>query len=167
MSKSSQDREDLLRDARAYDIRIELKCAGFAENVFCGFRSATAMSVYFGQQTVLQFNSKNELRRAFWRDRMMASYQHELYWIVRDQTTEVGAARMQMSRELLTDSESSAFLDFATTSLTQLASCLERGSYTSVGQFPRDVDVAARVCDWLTDFGDSISLSASPGVVGR
>lgn len=159
MAKFKEDREDLLRDATAYAVRAELSCAGFPQSIFCGFRDSQAFSVYFGQEAVFQFNVQRELRRAFWQGQLLASYQRELHRLERP-----AVARMRMSRQSLSPEESLACMNFLTTSLAQLTSCLTSGAYELTGQFPEDADVVAQVADWLRVCPRPIVLAMHPGV---
>ncbi len=64
MARHEEEREDLMRDAKALVDRIELVVPGFEEPVVVGFRTNGAASFYFGQDAVYHFNSQLELRRA-------------------------------------------------------------------------------------------------------
>jgi hypothetical protein len=65
MAFHEQPRENLIRDAVAYEKRILLQVAGFDELVFWGQRTHGGWSFYYGEDPVFQFNGSSELRRAF------------------------------------------------------------------------------------------------------
>lgn len=63
MAKQEQPREDLVRDATAYDKRAEFSVE--ATTVFFGVRPDGGVSFYVNEDPVFHFNSNGELRRAF------------------------------------------------------------------------------------------------------
>lgn len=65
MARHEEDREDLLREATALFERVEIHSPQFAEPVVVGFRRDGCASFFFGADPVLQFNTRNELRRAY------------------------------------------------------------------------------------------------------
>lgn len=144
MAKDTHDREDLLRDATGYDRRIEFISQKRSEPIFCGFRECGALSIYLGQDSVLQFNADGELRRAFWQDRMLASYRHVLNWLERSD------GRVRLSRTPLSEEEFREFLAEAMGWLRSLRDELAGQQLTVQGQFPNDADVTDLVMNWLT-----------------
>jgi hypothetical protein len=160
MAKDAHDREDLLRDASAMDVRVELRIAGVDHSVYCGFRTCGVFSLYWNQDNVVQFNAHGELRRAFWRNRMLASYERQLHWLNRD----LNSARMRLSREPLTDDELAALEEFVSQSMVQLRDSFSTNSYEVVGKFPEDLDVCKKVAAWLEGHPDSVRYALHPGV---
>ena len=73
MARESHDREDLLRDATAYVSRMQLAVdlGNGTVEVFAGFHSTGAFSLYFNQDPVYHFNRSGELRRAFVDDELI------------------------------------------------------------------------------------------------
>jgi hypothetical protein len=65
MARNESDREDLLREASALVPRGELRVAGFPELLTVGYRVGGALSLYFGQDPVYQFDASGRLRRGF------------------------------------------------------------------------------------------------------
>ena len=65
MSRTEQDREDLLREATALIERVELRVSGWSESVVAGFRRGGQASFFFGADLVYQFNAALQLRRGF------------------------------------------------------------------------------------------------------
>lgn len=159
MAKDASDREDLLREATGFSQRIELQIANVPTSVFCGFRNNGAFSLYWGQETVIQFNTKHELRRGFWRDRMVASYKRHLHWLESE-----GADRVRLKRTAFTESESKAFLLVVENCLRELAESLQNQDLVSVvGRVPVDVEVEHEVLAWLQNL-PAVQLAMHPGV---
>src|SRR5204863_2544475 len=67
MAREESSREDLLREATALVERIELIPNGSTSDgrIVAGFRRNGALSVFFGEDPVYQFNAAGELRRAY------------------------------------------------------------------------------------------------------
>ncbi|HEX3599001.1 MAG TPA: hypothetical protein VHU84_02590, partial [Lacipirellulaceae bacterium] len=73
MSREESQREDLIREATALVERIEISFDASVSNdpdspqqVIIGFRANGALSIFFGEDPVYQFNSAGDLRRAYW-----------------------------------------------------------------------------------------------------
>lgn len=158
MAKDADDREDLLRDATAYVTRVEFMVPGFDHEVFCGFRANDAFSLYWGQDTVFQFNANAELRRAFWRDRMIASFKHQLHWLERD----ANAARVRLQRVPLTEKETSALMEAYATCRKTIVDVISSNEHSVVGEFPEDANVSDRVVRWLQQ-QENVKLALHPG----
>lgn len=154
------DREDLLRDASGMDPRIELRLAALEHSIFCGFRNHTALSLYWGQDNVVQFNSLGEIRRAFWENRMLASYNHRLHSLHRDTTSK----RVRLHRELMADGTVREFETFWYQAVATLTESLSSKSCQIVGQFPDDVDVLAQVELWLQRKAAPLRYAKHPGI---
>ena len=87
MAREEHPREDLLRDARNISPRVQVRLAlpVDAEPVFCGFRG-DAISFYFGEDPVYQFNPRGELRRAFVNGQLIKAEGGELIAMQRERT---------------------------------------------------------------------------------
>lgn len=159
MAKDAHDREDLLRDATGYVARMEFRLPGVEPNVFSGFRDDGAWSLYWGQADVVQFNASGALRRAFWQDRLLASYQHRLHWLHRD-----GTARASLTREPLSEASQASFLQLWEDRLQQLQSTLAEGRHEVIGCVPADLDVTVMVVEWLSTHPAPLELAMHPGL---
>ncbi len=160
MAKDAHDREDLLRDASAFTSRIEFAVDepnNRSSNVFCGFRDNGALSVFWGQDTVLQFNTSGELRRAFWREQMVATYKHEPHWLKSD-----GNGRVRLRRIVFTAEEKNQFAKVATEVLAELSDLIA-GDPVVVGQVPEDANLKAQIHDWLREHA-TLKFALHPGV---
>ncbi|MEX0612237.1 MAG: hypothetical protein WD738_00145 [Pirellulales bacterium] len=148
MARQESDREDLLREATALVERIELSLGDTSQDghVTAGFRAGGAVSIFFDGDPVYQFNESGELRRAYCDGLLFKAVHGRLVSLrrVRQQ------GEVQLLRGDLTDSEKTAFLARMNDSLSGLATRLERGEYTLVGQVPAGADVLARLRDRLT-----------------
>ena len=164
MAKEKHDREDLLNEATGYVRRIEFAIPNHDENVFCGFRECGAVSIYWTQGDVLQFNKSNELRRVFWKDRMIASYKHVLHWL------EKSDGRVRLQRTPFTKNDVDNFFVDATSWLEKIQAALEASDTIDVvGQVPNDHNVLADVREWLSQrswlaVDSTILLALHPGV---
>ncbi len=65
MAREEDDREDLMREAMGLPQRAEFRCACHSDLITIGFRTSGAMSIFFGQDPVYQFDPEGRLRRAF------------------------------------------------------------------------------------------------------
>lgn len=160
MAKDAHDREDLLRDASAFAVRIEFEFGNSNStptNVFCGFRDNGALSVYWDQDTVLQFNTRGELRRAYWQERMVATYKHQPHWLESD-----SSGRVRLRRIEFTPNETQQFRTESTSLLLQLGDSINHDPIV-VGQVPEDANVKDKVQEWLSA-NATLKFAMHPGV---
>jgi hypothetical protein len=174
MAREESHREDLLREATALVERIELRL-GTADNpigtgsarascandgpIVIGFRANGALSIFFGDDPVFQFNAAGELRRAYCGGRLIKAVRGRLVSLqrVRHQT------EVQLLSQPLTDGEQSAFIASMQQRLRHLADALENGGYRVVGRVPADADVLGRVQEWLARH-DGLPIAVTPRV---
>ena len=169
MAKDAHDREDLLRDATGFPDRVEFRLADVAEPVFCGFKEIGAFSLYWTADDVLQFNTACELRRAFWKDRMIASYKSVPHWLGSRQADAPNAPadRVRLERQPFTDSEVAAFKTMTTTILKRLREAIRQHEYELTGSQPHGPEVLDRVAKWLEATlkrDDPVRFALHPGV---
>lgn len=158
MARDSHDREDMLRDATGYRRRVELRIPHHNSSIFCGFREQGAFSLYWTPDDVFQFNATGELRRAFWRDRMLASYKRQLHWLNREDT-----GRVRLQRVALSEPEQIAVLGAIRLALANLAGSLNAGVYEVEGLHPADADVIQDLQNWLQTHDGPVQLAMHPG----
>lgn len=158
MARQQSDREDLLREATALVERAEIKIAGHSEPVVAGFRRDGSASVFFGADTVCQFNSENQLRRGFLDGRLIKAESGKLVSLRREQCE----SQVQMIRHDFDEEETSQYLALVNTQLSNLRKSLEGGDFKLIGQVPADVDVVARIRSWLDSLGSDIVIATSP-----
>lgn len=65
MARHEADREDLIHEATALCPRVEWQVVGEPGIVFAGLKRTGALSIYFDQDPVYQFDEHGRLRRAY------------------------------------------------------------------------------------------------------
>ena len=158
MAKDSHDREDLMREATGYVRRVEFTIAEREEPVFCGFRECGAFSLYWKQADVLQFNVDGELRRAFWKNQMLACYKHKLHWLQKSE------GRIRLGRTPLSDEESQEFLSVASSWMDEVRHIVKSQLIADVNEFPVNANVVVQVAEWLSEHDAKLNLSMHPGL---
>ena len=159
MARQTQDREDLLRDATAYQLRIEFLIEVGEErvSVFAGFRENGGLSLYFGPDPVYQFNSQKKLRRAFVDDFIYKAENGQLVRLNRNRSEQ----NVELQRHVLTPTEIAAFEENLMQRLTPLRVALEDGNTEVVGQHPDNTDVLKKLWKWLSEHV-LLTISDSP-----
>lgn len=147
VAREIHEREDLLRDATALSPRIQLRLLreDTPLEVFAGFRKEGAVSIYFGDDPVYHFNTRQELRRAFVDDRLFKAEQGRLVAWTPDRNDQ----RTDMHRHDLTFEEEQHFLQTMHATLTWLRKELDKQSCDIVGQVPVDGDAFPRLQEWI------------------
>lgn len=151
MSRQSQDREDLLRDATALVPRLMLRVliSGDSCEVFAGFRGE-ALSLYFGADPVYQFNSVGELRRAFVDGVIVKAESGVLSrWRQERSTDEVA-----MHSRSFPAAETAEFLKAANARIAELRTALDAGEFELVGHVPGNAEGFERLKAALTGLTD-------------
>ncbi|WP_442483088.1 hypothetical protein [Aeoliella sp. SH292] len=144
MARDEHERENLLGDATAYVRRVEFRDAE-GQEVFVGFRTNGAASVYLDQDPVYHFTSEGELRRAYVAGELIKSVRGQLVAMHRERTP----GEVQLVSRPLDEVTSKAFLVNMESQLTRLADSLRNEKLIVVGSVPADVDVEAEVPAWL------------------
>jgi hypothetical protein len=154
MARHESQREDLLAEATALVERVEIIARAVHRNseggdsstpVVAGFRASGALSLFFGEDPVYQFNAEGELRRAFVSGRLYKAVGGQLIELTRiRQSQQVVLRRHELTAKELTD-----FLSQMIRRLRGLQALLDSNTYQVVGQVPPDVDVVGRVRNWL------------------
>lgn len=160
MARQEQDREDILREATALVERAEIAAGGFAETVVIGFRQSGAASVFFGADPVYQFNTANELRRAYRDGRLIKAESGKLIELERRRAE----GQVQMIRWELDDEQSAEFLSTARRMLLQLRQSLDSNEFDLIGQVPAEADVIARTVEWLASLPAEITIATKANV---
>lgn len=163
MARESHDREDLLRDATAYVSRIQLNAQVDDGNteVFAGFHSTGAFSLYFNQDPVYHFNRSGELRRAFVDDELIKAEAGSLVTMRRQRED----SEVALVRQVLSKAEQADFCTAALGSLNRLRQCLEEQRFAVEGMVARepDEDVLTRFVAHLNQHRE-IKIANSPRV---
>jgi hypothetical protein len=147
MARDSHDREDLLRDARAFPRRVELQLRGGAEDatVFAGFRTAGGVSLFFGGDPVYHFNAAGELRRAFVDDALFKAERGQLVRMTPERTERETA----LHSRVLDDGEYQRFASELSARLASLAEQLTRSEACLLGEVPPGGGVREELARWL------------------
>lgn len=160
MARQESDREDILREATALAPRAELRVAGYAEPVIVGFRREGTASVFFGQDPVFHFTSRDELRRAYVGGDLLKAERQSLIRLRRQRT----AGEVQLVRSPLTPDEQGALLEELRSRLAALRGAIETGAGTIVAEQPPDGDALRRILAWLDGLPATIAVAQAPNV---
>lgn len=160
MARRIHRREDLLRDATALTPRLSLRTTlGSREvAVFAGFRG-DALSIYFDEDPVLQFNAKQELRRAFVDGQMYRADLGRLMALRRN----ADARGVELLAEALDEKRHDALLALAAAQLAALHEAVRAGGYALVGEAPPGGGAVDRLAAWL-DAAGPLRVAAGPRV---
>lgn len=161
MARFESDREDILREATGLVNRIELRCPWFSDSIVVGFRRNAAVSFFFGQDEVYQFDTSSRLRRGFWQGRLLKAERGQLIELTRHRTdSQTQLVRIDMPHE-----QAQAHLSRLESRLDQLGQSLADGDYEVVGQVAvGQTDVTALVAEWLRQRPAPILLAPTPRV---
>lgn len=160
MARHEQDREDLLREATALVLRVELLLADVNQSTVIGFRRDGSGSLFVGSDPVFQFNKNNELRRGYWNGKLIKAKKGRLVELTRVRT----ATEVQLRRRELGAEETNTFLQLLRDSIQQILSAITHHKCTIVGQVPPNADVLSAAADWLIALTDDIRIADVPNV---
>ncbi|MEE3371589.1 MAG: hypothetical protein VX346_19815 [Planctomycetota bacterium] len=158
MARAQQPREELLRDATALVERVSLQVSYWTEPVVIGFRSNGAVSIYFGEDPVYQFNRDDELRRSHWRGQRIKAQQRQLKLL----RQEPGSPRLQLSNTDLGTDQTNAFVDELAKRLELLRTAVFRRKLRVIGQVPERPDLLPRLHIWLESLAAHPTIALSP-----
>lgn len=162
MARIEQDREDLLRDARALLPRGEFLLPCVNDPVVIGYRKQGAVSVYLGQDPALHFNSHGELRRGYVDDRLLKAVDGRLVQMQRVRQE----GEVQLRSRPLADEQQQAMLERVGRWLSLVRDGLSSHAYELVGQVPEDGDLVDRSLKWLHRVSSApVVVADSPRVV--
>jgi hypothetical protein len=132
MARNETEREDLLREAVGLDPRGELRCEGLSGLVTAGYRTGGALSLYFGQDPVYQFDGAGRLRRAFVEGLLFRSERGTLARLRRERTDDA----VLLVRHDLEAGELAEFREQMLRRLGQLQRALELENFEVVRSVP-------------------------------
>jgi hypothetical protein len=154
MARDESDREDLLRAATALVERIDLIPSGVSliatsplgvGHIVAGFRSDGALSIFFGEDPVYQFNVEGELRRAYRDGKLLKAVHGRLVALQRVRTEH----EVQLVRHELSKAEEAAFLTQMCDLIRKFAALARANAFEVARQVPEDSNVLARLQGWL------------------
>ena len=140
MARNETEREDFLREAVGLEPRGELRCEGLPELLTVGYRTGGALSVYFGQDPVYQFDGAGRLRRAFVEGLLFRSERGTLARLRRERTEDA----VLLVRHDLESGELAEFRERMLQLLGKLHRTLELNAYEVVRSMPDGPDAP----DW-------------------
>jgi hypothetical protein len=158
MPHQSRDREDLLAEATALVERISFRINGHEDDIVVGFRREHSASFYFGAESVYQFTSDGQLRRAFQGELLFKAEKGHLVSLERERT----AGQVMLVRHVLDERETQAFLGQVRHDLETLHDALAKRNFVIAGQVPSGADLVSRVDCWIDEFGGRIRIATSP-----
>jgi hypothetical protein len=151
MARDESNREDLLREATALVERIELVLRKsdhsiesndlIGQHIVAGFRRDGALSVFFGEDPVYQFNAAGELRRAYCGGNLLKATRGRLASLERVRTqNEIQLVSHELSRE-----EEATFMSKMHDRLCHFSELIDLNLLEVVGRVPPDADVLGRL----------------------
>jgi hypothetical protein len=156
MALEESPREDLLREATALVERVELVPGGADASapsdavldsaIVAGFRANGALSIFFSDDEVYHFNAASELRRAYVDGHLFKASSGELVELTRVRTAE----QVELRSRKLSATEQDAFVRRMKSRLAVLTANLAADKLEAHRQVPPEVDVLARLRDWLS-----------------
>jgi hypothetical protein len=158
LSRTEQDREDLIVEATALVERAELAAAGFSEPVVIGFRADGCASLYFGPDPAWHFNTRLQLRRAYIAGVLYKAERGQLVSLERRRT----AGEVQLVRDDLKGQRQNQVLSQLAQFLAQFHADLQAGNVRVLRQVPADSDLLARIRRWLDSLPQPIEVALSP-----
>ncbi|MEX1040442.1 MAG: hypothetical protein WDZ51_07425 [Pirellulaceae bacterium] len=166
MALEEEPREDLLREATAlvrrgvWNGRITDSAANV--EIVAGFRRNGALSLFFDESPVYQFNPAGELRRAH--------IDGLLYKADRGQLVQMRRERAERQTTLvsrpLTDEEQAALMVEAEARISALFQTLDEGQLSLVGQVPEDGDLRAELLAWRDRYPLPLQIADRPNAAG-
>lgn len=123
MARHEAEREDLLAEARALVDRAEYQVPDEEHPVVAGFRVNGALSLFFGEDPVLHWNSQGELRRAYVDGLLYKAENGQLVSLQRERTDQETA----LVRHLLSADELHAFQTMQRARLLALRTQFDQG----------------------------------------
>lgn len=138
--RQEHDREDLMAEATALVERAELIAPPWTEHLTIGFRRDGSSTFYFGPEEVYQFNSRQQLRRAFHYGQLFKAVDGKLAQLRRQRTP----TAVHLLRRDLTPAETAERLLRVRTVVSQLEAACRAGQVTLVAQIPSEADVMSR-----------------------
>jgi len=146
MAREESSREDLLREATALVERIELIPKGSTSDghIVAGFRRNGALSVFFGEDPVYQFNAAGELRRAYTDGKLLKADRGCLAALQRVRTQN----QVQLVRHELNEAEIVQFKTRMANHLQAFAELINTNAFEVADQVPPDADVLGHLMRW-------------------
>jgi hypothetical protein len=152
MAREESSHEDLLREATALVERIELITSRSTSDghIVAGFRSNGALSIFFGEDPVYQFNAAGELRRAYANGKLLKADRGRLTALQRVRTQK----EVQLVRHELNETDMTHFQIQMANHLQAFAELINTNAFEVAGKVPPDADVVGRLKRWFATHSD-------------
>lgn len=162
MARHEAEREDLLAEARALVDRAEYQVPWEEQVVVAGFRANGALSLYFGEDPALHWNSQGELRRAYAGGLLYKAEHGQLVTLRRERTDHETA----LVRHELTAEELLAFQAEMRARLLQLRTQLDSGQVQLLREARvTEGDLATRIRAMLHLVADQLLIAQNARVM--
>jgi hypothetical protein len=156
MARTEHDREDLLRDGKQMPVRAECQIDGVA--VVIGFRKQGQVSLYFGPDTVFQFNVARELRRVFFMGKRFAAIQGKLCELTR----QIQGGKVQFVSSVIDVDDELAILNVLHDGLAKVQTAFESpDSKWNIIEFGSE-DFHKQLSHWLAAVSVNIVVAEIP-----
>ncbi len=136
MARQETDREDLMQEAVALLPRAEFRLEGLQDVLTVGFRGKSALSIFFGQDPVYQFDGSGALRRAYVGGMLYRSQGNTLAKLDRVRTP----SQTILQRQDLTAEGLVEFQQVMTEQLNTLRAAIMQEKYVILRSVPDAVD---------------------------
>jgi hypothetical protein len=160
LPRQEHDREDLLREATALAERVELELPGVMEAVVIGFRRNGSASFFLGSDPVLQFNTAGELRRGYWKGRLIKAEHGRLFSMERTRD----AQQVTLVTAPLAAEEADEFLKLMQLRLAGILQAIRSQTIQVLGQVPAEPSLLPRIEGWLAEHASSGAIAHHPNV---
>ncbi|TWT30584.1 hypothetical protein [Blastopirellula retiformator] len=161
MATSEEDREDLMREATALVRRGEYVAPQEIDVVTIGYRRNGALSIFFGQDPVYQFNDVGQFRRGFVDGDLLKADGGRLVQMRRERD----AAQMTLVSTPLGDVAQAELIVKMEWRLSELAESIEEDVATCSAVIPEDANPASEFLAWWRDTQMKIEIASAPNVV--
>lgn len=141
MARQEADREDLIKEAVALLPRAEFQLPDSADLLSAGFRGDDAISLFFGQDPVYQFDQTAALRRAYVDGFLYRSQGTTLARLERIRTE----TQTTLQRQDLPEHELAQFQQTMTQRLQHLLNLFNAGQVRVLRSIPESVDWQLRL----------------------
>jgi hypothetical protein len=162
MARHEAEREDLLAEAHALVDRAEYQVPFQEHLLVAGFRANGALSLFFGEDPALHWNSQGELRRAYAGGLLFKAEQGHFVAMRRERTD----TETSLVRHVLNDDELAAFKAEIRSKLIELRTQLDQGQVQLLReQRVSDGELALRIRAMLHLVADQLPIAQNARVM--
>ncbi|HEV7279215.1 MAG TPA: hypothetical protein VGN57_03295 [Pirellulaceae bacterium] len=164
MARREVPKEDLVRDATAFAVRVEFRrTENDPDWIFVGLREGGGGSVYFGDDEFCAFNDRGELRRAFRDGRLYKAEGGRLIAMRRERTDDASV----LASEELSDASQNAIVATLAERIRNLRAELAEGSIAVTRSAGHPANDSAAIQVWLSHRTEApINVAQRPNAGG-